>query len=149
MGTYGERAERLFLSGYNCAQSVVAAYAEQLGMTVEQAARLASGFGGGIGRLRETCGAVSGMVLIASALRGYESPTDQEEKKRTYAMVQQLVETFRIKNGAILCRELLGEEGKDSNPNAPSVRTDAYYGRRPCQHLVACAADLLESVLSL
>ena len=107
MGTYGERAERLFLSGYNCAQSVVAAYAEQLGMTVEQAARLASGFGGGIGRLRETCGAVSGMVLIASALRGYESPTDQEEKKRTYAMVQQLVETFRIKNGAILCRELL------------------------------------------
>ena len=118
-------------------------------MTVEQAARLASGFGGGIGRLRETCGAVSGMVLIASALRGYESPTDQEEKKRTYAMVQQLVETFRIKNGAILCRELLGEEGKDSNPNAPSARTDAYYGRRPCQHLVACAADLLESVLSL
>lgn len=149
MGLYGKRAEQLFLSGYNCAQSVVAAYAEQLGLTVEQAARLASGFGGGIGRLRETCGAVSGMVLVASVLQGYESPTDQEGKKRTYAMIQELVETFRTKNGSILCRDLLGEEGKDADPRSPSVRTDAYYGRRPCQHLVAGVADLLEDALCL
>ncbi len=147
MGRHGEQAERLFLSGYNCAQSVVAAYAEELGLTVEQAARLASGFGGGIGRLRETCGAVSGMALIASILRGYESPTDQEGKKRTYALVQELVEAFRTQNGSILCRELLGEEGNDSNPLSPSVRTSDYYDRRPCQHLVADAADLLETVL--
>ncbi|MCI8649101.1 MAG: C_GCAxxG_C_C family protein [Anaerotruncus sp.] len=145
--TASERAMELFLEGYNCAQSVLGAFTPQPGLTFETAMQLSSGMGGGIGRLRETCGAVSGMVLALSLAQGYHSPGDDEKKKELYATVQRLVGQFKEENGSILCRELLEEQGKDNSPN-PSARTEAYYHNRPCGELCACAARILEEYLA-
>lgn len=139
----GELAKSLFEQGYNCAQSVVAAFAQEMGMDTKTAARLVCGLGGGVGRQREICGAVSGMAVVAGFLYGYDTPGDEEGKRRTYEMVQLLSARFREKNGSILCRELLGEEGKDTN-FVPSARTAEYYARRPCPGLIFCAGQLLE-----
>ena len=146
MGEHAVKAKELFDQGYNCAQSVLGAFAQELGMPFELAMRAASGLGGGLGRLRETCGAVTGMVEALTLAQGYHLPEQTEEKKALYASIQKLVLEFKEENGSILCRELLGEEGMDNVPN-PSPRTDAYYRRRPCGELVACAAQLLENYL--
>lgn len=108
MSEKAQRAKALFLEGYNCAQAVAGAFAPEMGLSVDAAARLASGFGGGMGRMREVCGAVSGMTLAASALRGYNDPKAGPEKTDTYAMIQELAGRFRAENGSIICRELLG-----------------------------------------
>ena len=142
MSEKGKLARSLFEQGYNCCQSVVCAFAPELGMDRETAARFASAFGGGLGRLREGCGAVSGMALVAGMLYGYSSPLDDANKARTYAMMQELARRFREKNGSIICRDLLGEEGASTDPT-PEARTPEYYRRRPCPHLIEDAADLL------
>lgn len=146
-GEKGKRAKALFLQGYNCCQAVVVAFAEEMGLDCETVMRLACGFGGGLGRMRETCGTVSGMVLVAGMLRGYSSPTDQEEKKRTYAMIQKLVKGFQAKNGSVVCRELLGLPSGASDPS-PELRTESYYKKRPCAELAECAANLVEAFLA-
>ena len=105
--TKQEAAQANFSKGYNCCQAVLVAFQEELGMTEEQAARLGSGMGGGVARLRELCGAVSAMALIAGYCRGYSLPDDQANKARTYAQVRGLIEAFGQAHGAILCRELL------------------------------------------
>ena len=142
MGERAKKARELFEQGYNCAQSVAGAFADEMGLPFETVVRLSSTFGGGMGRLREVCGAVSGMMLVAGMKYGYTGPKDFASKKRTYAMVQALAEEFRAANGSIVCRELLGLSGK-SNPS-PAPRTGEYYKKRPCAELVEYAAHILE-----
>lgn len=143
MSLQGERARELFLQGCNCAQSVICAYAPELGLTKETALRLASGFGGGLGRMRSVCGAVTGMTMVLGLKYGYSDLQDPEQKKETYALTQRLIKKFRACNGSILCAELLGEE---EGSHIPSARTQQYYQERPCAALIACAADLLEEL---
>ena len=146
--TRPEQAYENFKSGYNCCQSIAVAYADLLGLSPELAARLSSGFGGGIGRLREVCGAVSGMVFVASALKGYSDPKDNAQKKELYALVQKLAGAFERENGSVVCRELLGLSVKKEDPT-PSERTEGYYKKRPCAELVRMAAEILERELLL
>ncbi len=142
MGEKGERAEALFRAGFNCSQSVACAFADELGLPVETVARMVSGFGGGMGRLREVCGCVSGMIFVASCLRGYGGPAENGRKAEVYAMVQTLAARFREQNGSIICRELLGLARAEGTP-IPEERTPEYYKKRPCPRLAAMAADIL------
>lgn len=146
MKNHKELARSYFLEGYNCAQSVVLAFHEELGLEKETAARMASSFGGGMGRLREVCGTVSGMFLVLGLLRGYDDPQNQAAKKTLYEQVQQLAGIFRERNKSILCRELLGLDHHSDDPS-PSARTPEYYKKRPCADLAADAAEILEQFL--
>ncbi len=145
-GSRREKAKAYFLEGYNCAQSVLLAFHEELDLDKETASRMASSFGGGMGRLREVCGAVSGMFLAAGLYCGYSDPKDTDGKKAQYQLVQALAKDFRDKNGSIVCRELLGLDHKTDAPT-PSARTAEYYKKRPCAELVADAAEILEAVI--
>ena len=142
-----EQARSLFYQGYNCAQSVFCAFCEDVGMDLETAARLSSSFGGGLGRLREVCGALCGAELALGYLRGYADPADYEAKAAHYARVRALAGRFREKNGTILCRELL-KDVKTVPGGAPERRTPEFYARRPCLRLVGEAAALLEQLLA-
>ena len=142
----GDRARELFREGYNCSQAVTLAFAEELearGISREMAAGLASSFGGGLGRLREVCGCVSGMALVCGALEGYTDPKAAAEKQDHYKRIQELVSAFKNENGSYICRELLAGINTDTNP-VPEARTESYYKKRPCAELAACAADILE-----
>lgn len=145
-GIRGQRAKELFLEGYNCAQSVVVAYEDYFEESTETLAMMVSAFGGGMGRLREVCGAVSGMFFVLSKLFGYADPKAKEEKMDLYARVQELAARFRERNGSIICRELLGLQEKVSVP-VPEERTAEYYQKRPCPDIIADAADILEEYL--
>ena len=142
-----ELAAELFLSDCNCAQAVLEAFGDVTGLEKSLAAKLASSFGGGMGRMREVCGAVSGMTLAASALRGYSDPQAGPAKTDTYAMIQALAGRFRAQNGSIICRELLGLARPEGTPQA-EARTPEYYKKRPCPELVAMAAEILEEWLA-
>ena len=141
---HGLKAAELFLSGYNCAQAVAVAFHEELGLTERQAARMASAFGGGMGRMREVCGAVSGMLMVLSQLYGYDTPGDDISKKRLYGEVQALAAGFRAENGSIICREILKNPPSDPNP---TPRTAEFYARRPCAKMVLTAARLMEQFM--
>lgn len=136
------RAKELFLEGYNCAQSVFLAYCDFTPFDKKVAATVAAPFGGGMGRLREVCGAVSGMTMVAGFLYPNFDPADSQSKKENYAAVQELAEKFRKENGAIVCRELLGLAQK-KDEHTPSPRTEEYYKRRPCAEYVAIAARIV------
>lgn len=144
--TKGEKAKALFLEGYNCAQAVFSAFADELQIDFDLAVKLSSGFGGGMGRLREVCGAVSGMFMVFSMKHGYTCPTDMSAKKELYAHIQALAKSFSDENGSIVCRELLSLPEKTSDPT-PENRTTQYYKKRPCADLVEYAADLVESYM--
>lgn len=146
MSEKAQQAEKLFREGYNCCQAVIGAFAEELEMETEEILRLASSFGGGMGRLREVCGAVSAMFMIAGLERGYDDPKAQMEKKEHYALIQRLAEAFRKENGSIICRELLGLDHKKDEPT-PAVRTAEYYRKRPCSEMVQSAVRILEKEL--
>jgi len=148
MGRKGDEARALFEAGYNCCQSVAGAFAEEMGLPFETAVRLASGFGGGLGRMRENCGTVSGMILAYGMIKGYSSPEDYEEKVRVYTAVQRLAKAFQREHGTLSCRELLGLPAGPSDP-APARRTKDYYEKRPCGGLAASAADLLAAELGI
>ena len=141
----GEKAEKLFLQGYNCAQAVTVAFCDELGMTADQAARMASSFGGGMGRMREVCGAVSGMLLVAGMIYGYETPGDDRAKLQHYTLVQHLAGEFRGQVGSIVCREIL--KNPPSDP-APTPRTAEFYQKRPCARMVRLAAEILEQYMA-
>ncbi len=142
------RARNLFLEGYNCTQSVVLAYADLFpGLSADRLAALAAPHGGGVERLYEVCGAVSGMALVAGAVCPNPRPKDQPAKAACYALVQDLAHAFRQSNGTIVCRELLGLAERHSSPE-PSERTSEYYRKRPCPDLVADAARLLAERLN-
>ena len=141
----GEKAAELFLQGYNCAQSVTVAFCDVIGLTPDQAARMASSFGGGMGRMREVCGAVSGMLLVAGMAYGYETPGDDASKLRHYALVQTLAGRFRERVGSIVCREIL--KNPPSDP-APTPRTAEFYRKRPCARMVRLAGAILEEYMA-
>ena len=143
-----DKAEELFRRGYNCSQSVFAAFADVVGMTEEEAAKLASPFGAGFGKLREVCGAVSGMTMVMGKVKGYSDPGDYEGKKALYAMIQKMCAEFEEKQGTLICRELLGlKKGEDIGE--PAVRTEEYYRSRPCIGACRTAAEITEKVLGL
>ncbi len=137
----GQKAKEYFLKGYNCSQSVAMAYADEIGFSVSAVARMTSGFGGGIGRLREVCGAVSGAVTVLSILCGYERPEDVEGKKQLYTLVQKFVAKFKEANGSYVCADLL--KAKKQDDATPSERTNEYYAGRPCAELVRLSAEIL------
>lgn len=141
-----EKAMKLFEEGYNCAQSVFLAFEDVHGLDTKTAAMLSSSFGAGMGRLREVCGAVSGMFLTAGILYGYENPSAVEEKAEHYARIQELAGRFEAENGSIVCRELLGISVKKDIP-VPEARTTEYYKKRPCKNLVGQAAEILEQYI--
>ena len=146
MERHDERAYELFLSGCNCAQAVLLAFAPDAGLTEQQALRVASSFGGGIGGMREVCGAVSGMFMAYGLLRGPADPTDRAAKTRNYEILRQLAGKFEAQNGSIICRQLLGLD-PNFKPQPPEPRTDGYYKKRPCPEMVYCAAKILEEYL--
>lgn len=147
MGKYGEKAKALFTEGYNCAQAVFAAFSDVTRIEFETAIKLSSGFGGGMGRMREVCGAVSGMFMVLDAVEGYTSPTDNTAKAELYAKVQKLAGEFKAENGSIICRELLG--GTPSSTPNPTERTSEFYKKRPCGELVEMAADIVAEHLNV
>ena len=137
-----EQAREYFTSGYNCAQSVFLAYQDITGIDEVLAATISAPFGGGMGRLREVCGAVSGMTMVAGFIAPNSQPNDNENKKNCYATVQALAEEFRAENGSIVCRELLNGTGATSG-GQPEARTDEYYKKRPCAEIVKLAVRIL------
>ena len=141
------RAREAFEQGYNCSQSVVVAYADVLGQDADALASLVAPLGGGMGRLREVCGAVSGMFMVSSAAYRGESNTDRSVRTQIYTGVQQLAERYRSECGSIVCRELLGLKQHSDVP-VPEERTPDYYRRRPCSEYVAIAARLVGEYLN-
>ena len=137
------QARELFMKGYNCSQSVVGAWAEELGIDFDLAVRAASGFGGGMGRLREVCGAFSGAVMVLGLKYGNTNGADRMAKAKDYERVQAFAKRFKEENkfDSIICRELLGLDGA-SKP-IPAERTTEYYKKRPCSEIVAMASGLL------
>ena len=141
---HGMKAAELFLSGYNCAQSVAVAFCDVTGLDEKTTARAVSAFGGGMGRIREVCGAVSGMFFVLSFLYGYDTPGDDVRKKELYSRVQALAADFRAENGSIICRELLDNPPSDPNP---TPRTEQFYKDRPCARMVATAARIMDEFI--
>jgi len=137
-----ENAVKLFKQGYNCSQSVVAAFADMYGFTKEQALKMAASFGGGIGRMRETCGAACGLFMLAGLETGATEGSDREGKAANYALVQQLAKEFKKRNGALRCADLLGLSEKEPIVSTPEVRSNAYYKKRPCVKMVEEAARI-------
>lgn len=146
MSERGKQARALFEKGYNCAQAVVAVFAPDMGVSEEAAVRLMSPFGGGMGRLREVCGAFSGLLAAFGMLYGYSDPAATGEKKALYADVQQMATAFREHNGSLICRELLGLREGASDPT-PSPRTPDYYKTRRCGDMVESAAETLQAYI--
>ena len=141
-----KRAKELFNNGYNCAQSVALAYADITPLSEEMIATITASFGGGMGRLREVCGTVSGMAFLASFISPCPSSDNAEAKKANYSVVQEFAEAFRKQNGAIVCRTLLGLDHPKDEPT-PSARTAEYYKKRPCGDLVYDAALIVGKYL--
>ncbi len=140
------QAAELFLNGSNCAQAIVVAFCDVTGMEPALAAKISSPFGGGMGRMREVCGAVSGMLMVAGLLYGYDDPGEKDvNKKEHYQLVQELAGKFREEVGSIVCREILKNPPSDPNP---SPRTAEYYKSRPCARMVMTAARILDEYIS-
>ena len=137
-----EKAVALFKEGYNCSQSVVAAFADIYGFTQEQALKMAASFGGGIGRMRQTCGAACGLFMVAGLETGCTDGRDKDGKEANYKVVQQLAEEFRKRNGSLICAELLGLAKNTPTPPTPEARTGEYYKKRPCVKMVEEAARI-------
>ena len=145
-----EKARSLFKEeGYNCCQAVVMAYSDLFGISDDTAAAMSSGFGGGMGRMREVCGSVSGMVMLAGLISPASDPSNKEWRTANYALVQEMAEEFRSINGSIICKELLGLVPMGSCTPAPkespepSDRTPEYYKKRPCEELVVISARIV------
>ena len=137
-----QKAGELFKAGYNCCQSVAMTFADVLGMSEDEVARITSGFGGGMGRMREVCGTVSAMTMVAGAMIPANDVNDKAAKTANYALVQEMADEFRKMNGSIICRELLGLSKPEGTP-VPSDRTPEYYKERPCGELCSIAAGII------
>lgn len=137
-----EKAVELFKEGFNCSQSVVAAFADEYGFTREQALKMSASFGGGIGRMRETCGAACGLFMLAGLETGATEGSNRDGKARNYAFVQELAAEFKRRNGALKCADLLGLSRKETVVSTPEARTTQYYAKRPCVKMVEEAARI-------
>lgn len=142
----GRRAVELFRQGYNCSQSVVGAWAEDIGLNFETAVKISAGFGGGMGRMREVCGAVTGAFMVLS-MHFSTGRSDPESKKEMYVIIQDFAKRFKEENkfDSIICREMLGLGGADKP--VPAVRSEEYYKKRPCPELCGLSAALLEEFI--
>ena len=141
-----EKAKSLFMEGYNCSQAVLCAFEDVTGLDGETAAKISSSFGGGMGRMREVCGCVSGALMVLGLVKGYGDPKATSDKNAHYQLIQDFAARFRQKNGSIICRELL--KGVTVSPGVEAEeRTEKYYQKRPCPELVACAAGILDEML--
>ena len=147
--TRKEKAMAYFRQGYNCAQAVVLAFTDLTDMDEATLSRMSCSFGGGMGRLREVCGTVTGMFLVTGLLRGYDGAETGEVKAAHYARIQALAKEFERQNGSIVCRELLALRQKHRDDPTPEARTEAYYAGRPCVELVGSAAEILENYLAI
>ncbi len=141
------KAMDLFSQGYNCAQAIVLAFSDLVPVDYNILAKMSSSFGGGMGRLREVCGAASGMFMVAGFLYGYDNSETGQPKANHYERIQQLAHQFEAENGSIVCRELLGLNIKH-DVSTPEKRTDEYYKKRPCKELVGMAAEILDKYIS-
>ena len=146
MNNYSEKVVENFKTGYNCAQSVFLAFAKDCGVEDDTALKLASSFGGGMGRLREVCGAVTAMFAIAGLKKGYISVNNDDAKAEHYKLIQKLAEDFKVQHKTIICRELLGLPDGESDPT-PSKRNEEYYQDRPCENFIRTAAIIIEKEL--
>ena len=144
--TRKEKAMQSFLDGYNCAQCMILAFEDMLTIDVDTALKISSPFGGGMGRLREVCGSVSGMFMVLGFIKGYNEPGDYEGKKELYEHIQELARRYEADNGSIICRELLGLDVK-KEAATPEKRTEEYYKKRPCVEKVGSAVEILEEYL--
>jgi C_GCAxxG_C_C family probable redox protein len=141
------RAEELFMQGFNCAQAVAAAFADVYGYTEEQVLKMSAGFGAGIGRMRMSCGAFNGMVLLAGLDCGSTTPGDREGKSYNYKVVQELAARFREEHGTLICSELLKLKKGAPLSHEASERTAEYYKTRPCVNQVISAAKIYAEYL--
>lgn len=138
-------AAELFLNGSNCAQAIVVAFCDVTGLDETFAAKMSASFGGGMGRMREVCGAVSGMLMVLGLLYGYDDPGENDiRKKEHYKLVQELAGKFREEVGSIVCREILKNPPSDPNP---TPRTAEFYKQRPCAQMVMTAARILDAYI--
>lgn len=144
--TKGQKAAELFKEGYNCCQAVFGAYCEDYGIDLKTGMMLASSFGGGMGRMREVCGAVSGAFMAYGIAKGYYLAEDTEGKAKQYKVIQQMAADFKEQNGSIICRDLLSNLAGDGHN--PSPRTEAYYKKRPCVQIVEIVADIAQKYIS-
>lgn len=144
----GDIAYNKFKQGYNCAQAVAVTFCDYLDMDEDTVVRAVSGFGGGMGRMREVCGTLSGMTFVMSYIYGYSDPKAYEEKAEHYSRIQSLANKFKDENGSIVCRELLSLQKKGSDDPVPEKRTEQYYKKRPCAELVRYVADILEDYIN-
>ncbi|MBR2614911.1 MAG: C_GCAxxG_C_C family protein [Clostridia bacterium] len=144
MDMKGQIAKEYFLKGYNCAQAVCLAFKEEVGLDETTLLKVASSFGGGLGRLREVCGAVSGMAIILGLKYGYTGETDHEGKTAHYKRIQEVVGEFKAKNGSYICKELINQKPSGFEPEK---RTEEYYKKRACGDLVSDAAEILEEYI--
>ena len=142
---HGKLAAELFLQGYNCAQAVFIAFGDLTGIEEKAAAKMISTFGGGMGRMREVCGAVSGMLAVVGILYGYDDPAATTEKMELYQLVQDLAAQFRERSGSIICRDILKDP---SSLPVPATRTEEYYATRPCARMVYNAANILDAYIA-
>lgn len=143
----GDIAKQNFLNGYNCSQAVLLAFCEDFGLEKETALKISEPFGGGMGRMREVCGTVTGMFMVLGLAMGNSDAKDGSTKKNVYKSVQELAAKFKEDNGSIICRELLGFQKNNKESYVPSERTNEYYKKRPCPELCKYAADILEEYL--
>lgn len=143
-----EQALAYFHRGFNCAQSVFTPFAERLGLNEDAALRVSSAFGAGLGRMRGTCGAFSGLCMVAGFCKGNLSG-NPEDKEKIFALTRELAESFKTEFGTLLCRELLHLEEGEQESARPSDRTSAYYAARPCERCVAFCAERADQLLKL
>lgn len=146
MSKHSDKAEQLFRSGYNCAQSVFGAFSDMTGIDFEYAVKMSAPFGGGFGRLREVCGAACGMTLAGGCLYGYDTTDNYEAKKTNYELERKLMNEFSAEMGSYICRDILGELANESEDggNSPTPRTEEFYTKRPCLKCIRTATEILD-----
>ncbi|MGN0824052.1 MAG: C-GCAxxG-C-C family protein [Candidatus Coproplasma sp.] len=147
MGVRADKAREMFLQGYNCSQAVVGAFADLFGFDNVTAMKFAEGLGGGMGRMRLTCGAVAAMSTLASMKLSSGEPGDLKLRGEIYAVIQKMAGEFKENNGSVICAELLGAALPKDNSAQPEARTPDYYKRRPCADKIYQCALLVEKYL--
>lgn len=145
--TRQEKAGELFLEGFNCSQSVFTAFCDRFGINEETAKRISAGLGGGVGRMREVCGAVSAAAMVLGSLRAGVTGDDKEGKKENYDLVQEFVRRFKAIHSTVICREMLKRPVSLQEGTWPENRTPEYYKNRPCLKVVEDAAGILEEMI--
>ena len=142
-----ERAIELFQQGYNCSQSVFTAFADRFDIDEDTAKKISAGLGGGVGRMREVCGAVSGGAMVIGSICSATDGKDSDSKQKNYELVREFADRFTKRNGSVICRELLGLEVQMEKSPKPEKRTAEYYKKRPCVELVGDAAEILAELI--